>query len=261
MRNVLLLTIAIIICFLQLFQSRGVVQQPVHATGGGTKTDKHQEHKNVSDYSLDYDTRTCTNSSILPEKWCMDERGTPRYVGYVHNKTEEDSSPSKVIQRRYTQEGYENCLTDTTVVFIGDSRVRYQFMNLIDFLLSKQFMKCQDYDSDDIDPDTACYLIDHEHHKKMGGNDWISWYQQSTLMLATTPESSKENYQQSSLCDCYRPDPFTSHHTHENRFIERKTLFGEICKSDLLPNFLGLHCVRPRMPAIFSLLLLVAKTL
>ena len=131
--------------------------------------------------------------------------------------------------QHYTHDGYDKCLADRTVVFIGESRVRYQFMHLAAFLKYNFFMKCQDYINQT--PDPECYLIDHEHHQKMGANDWISWYQQSTIMLDSKPskhrqESKKEAYQQS-LCDCFRPQPFNPDLTYENRFIKRSTRFGE----------------------------------
>lgn len=42
-------------------------------------------------------------------------------------------------------------------------------------------------------------------------------------------ESTKtlESYQQSSLCDCYRPPKFNPKLTYENRFIKRSTRYGE----------------------------------
>ena len=137
-------------------------------------------------------------------------------------------APSSI--RHYNHEGYEKCLAGKTVVFIGDSRVRYRFMHLASFLVSKRFMRCQYFHSLKVKsgmlPDLECYLIDHKHHSKMSDRSWNSWYKQSTAML----ESSGENNikQQNSLCDCYRPVPFVSSQTYENRFIKRSTPHGEV---------------------------------
>eukprot|EP00804_Cyclotella_cryptica_P009886 CCRYP_014182-RA/>CCRYP_014182-RA protein AED:0.26 eAED:0.26 QI:148/-1/0/1/-1/1/1/0/193 len=119
------------------------------------------------------DTLSCEQNNRIPKQWCLDFSGTPRYVG---NTTVQSS-----IQR-YNHQGFEKCLANKTVVFIGDSRVRYQFMHLIGFLRRKCFMKCQDYDpfgnSSTLDDD--CYLIEREYLfgvNDMKSSDWKSFYE------------------------------------------------------------------------------------
>ena len=54
------------------------------------------------------------------------------------------------------------CLANKTIVFIGDSRVRYQYMNLAYFLMSSRFMRCDDHPTCKkglTQPDKDCYLI------------------------------------------------------------------------------------------------------
>ena len=166
----------------------------------------------------------CTND-ILPIGWCMEEESqTPRYYGATNNT---NSRPSRMI-RHYTHEGYEHCLAGKTIVFIGDSRVRYQFLNLAHFLKSKSgFMKCEDHPTrkGTIIPDPACIVIGGNrqamamvHHD----NNVKIWYKNSTDMLVTTDQSH--------LCDCFRHVPFKPkiERSSENRFIKRSTRFGEI---------------------------------
>ena len=45
------------------------------------------------------------------------------------------------------------------VVFIGDSRVRYQFMNLAAYLKYERFMKCADVTINPADADEECFVI------------------------------------------------------------------------------------------------------
>ena len=149
------------------------------------------DSQDLESLSLDYGT--CTNNSIVPENWCLDSHQTPRYVG------NEGGKPSSVIQH-YTHTGYEKCLAGKTVVLIGDSRVRYQFMHLAGYLASNKKMGCQDQQQT---PDPECYLIDHEHQERvkrgdMGNEGWTSWYKKSTAMLQGYDDTT-------SLCDCYRP--------------------------------------------------------
>lgn len=183
--------------------------------------------------TLDYES--CTNSMVVPENWCLDEDKVPRYVG------NEEWPPRKV--QHYTHDGYEQCLADKTVVFIGDSRVRYQFLHLANYLKSKERMRCQDYTLDNsslpITPDPECFVI-NESQRNI---DWITWYKESTIAL----ESNK----QSGLCDCYRPPRFNPIGTYENRFIKRSTPFGEI-NLIYLQNYMNLIRMDEEFPPYSS---------
>lgn len=163
---------------------------------------------------------SCTKNETLPNGWCMDVNNLPRYVGL--GSVNEFNTTTEV--RHYTHEGYSKCLANKTVVFIGDSRVRYQYMHLSSYLKSRRMMTCNDrslYQSKKKPVDAECYLIDHEHHVvNMGNEDWMSWYNESTAML--------NDAQQTSICDCFRSTPFDPRHTYENRFTKRRTPYGDI---------------------------------
>ena len=96
----------------------------------------------------------------MPEGWCLDVDGVPRHVGG-------GEEPPSYIQH-YNHEGYEKCLAGKTLVRIDDSRVRYQFMHIASYLVSKRkrFMRCQDFHSfkaqSGMLPDKECYLINYE---------------------------------------------------------------------------------------------------
>lgn len=140
----------------------------------------------------------------------------------------------------YTHAGYENCLANKTIVFIGDSRVRYQFMHLAAFLKTKQRMKCEDYGTisgHTVSLSPECYLIEHEHHNYMEGNNgWASWYKRSTEMINSNLSNFDKKFEQTTLCDCYRGIPFDPETTYENRFLIRSTPHGNI-KLIYLQNF------------------------
>ena len=88
--------------------------------------------------------------------------------------------------------------------------------------------------------DESCYLIDHEHHQKMGLKDWNKWYSQSTAMLTKDEE-------QVALCDCFRDVPFTPQGTYENRFIQRLTPHGTV-NLVYLQNFRNLVRIDQEFP-------------
>ena len=175
----------------------------------------------VEHHSLDYES--CKNDSLVPENWCMDMNQIPQYVGYVGKEEEEEEDwprPPRTIQH-YTHEGYEHCLANKTVVFIGDSRVRYQFMHLASYLDTKKRMKCQDYDNGQGEDDDECFLIDE---KKLNSN-WTAWYKKSSSVL------SNSSSVQANLCDCFRPNISRQGYERsifENRFLRRSSPFGDI---------------------------------
>jgi len=94
-----------------------------------------RDHAFSSLHVLDY--KSCVKDTIVPKKWCLDSESIPRYVG-------REEWPPRTIQH-YSHAGHEKCLANKTGVFIGDSRVRYQFMHLASFLQTQKRMKCEDY--------------------------------------------------------------------------------------------------------------------
>eukprot|EP00532_Pseudo-nitzschia_australis_P008102 CAMPEP_0168176172 /NCGR_PEP_ID=MMETSP0139_2-20121125/7607_1 /TAXON_ID=44445 /ORGANISM="Pseudo-nitzschia australis, Strain 10249 10 AB" /LENGTH=459 /DNA_ID=CAMNT_0008094795 /DNA_START=144 /DNA_END=1523 /DNA_ORIENTATION=- len=186
-----------------------------------------QTQTHIVDHKLEYES--CRKNDVVPENWCLDDTNVPRYVG---GKT----WPPRNV-RHYNHEGYERCLANKTLVFIGDSRVRYQFMSLAMFLESKHFLRCEDYvaiemahpittninNNNGAAPDPNCFMI---NERALTNHTWNHWYQQTTARLP------------GSLCDCYRPpETFTAQDTYENRFIRRSTPFGGDINLVYLENF------------------------
>ncbi|EJK69684.1 hypothetical protein THAOC_09032 [Thalassiosira oceanica] len=143
-------------------------------------------------------TRDCMGNTSLPNVWCVDTDGVPRFVG-VNNAGAGNVTPQVT---RYNHAGFIQCLTGKKIVFIGDSRVRYQFMHLSHYLLDGRFMKCQDYSTE---PEKGCYIID----ERTAGS-WNEFYKKSTAMI------EEGGHVPQSLCDCYRPKQFNPAQTYEN---------------------------------------------
>ena len=154
-------------------------------------------------------------SSIIPQNWCLDTEGNPRYVG-------EDGQRANISH--YTHNGFDRCLANKSVVFIGDSRVRYQFMALAHFLRSGKHLRCGDFQVNGFEPsnDSECYLI----NESLETLNWNHWYETSTASLGSN--STPDGHEQSSLCDCYRDSTFTTSTTMENRYIRRRSPFGQL---------------------------------
>lgn len=171
-----------------------------------------------------FDSLSCELNTRMPKHWCMDSSVTPRHIG--------NTTLSILPIQRYNHQGFEKCLANKTIVLIGDSRVRYQFMHLAAFLNRKSFMKCQDYrifadlgsNSSIVDDD--CYLIDIERNAKMKTHDWKQFFVESTKM--TESNHTEQRFRQYSLCDCFRPGPYKPTDIYENRFIKRETDYGEV---------------------------------
>ena len=76
----------------------------------------------------------------------MDNNAVPRYIDIVydvHNTSSSEETQSTIELSRYSVEGFEQCLANKTVVFIGESRVRFQYMHLGLMLKTGKFMNCQ----------------------------------------------------------------------------------------------------------------------
>ena len=208
--------VGIVVVFIFKFEQSTINDEQTSVSAPRLDLSPHSEEY-LSTHLLDY--ATCRDNSIVPDNWCLDNDQTPRYVGNIE-------WPPKMIQH-YTHDGYDKCLAKKTIVFIGDSRVRYQFMNLAAFLKSKRFMKCEDYTNINISqaiPEPECYLINEKSHARMNAKDWTSWYEQSTISLDSNETSES---QQIGLCDCFRGHHFVARTTYENRYIKRATRFGE----------------------------------
>jgi hypothetical protein len=183
----------------------------------------------------------------LAQSWCLDTNGKARYWNmgkHLTGKSSKHKWPKEKLYR--TRMGYEQCLAQKSIVFIGDSRVRYQYMQLADFLRTGTWMKCGDYANHQ--PDDRCVLIDHEHKGKNSKQNqtqasWNEWYRVSNELLNANGGESEYGSQQSELCDCHRKvgrskrgATFRPGTTYENRFLRRQTPFGLI-RLTYLQNF------------------------
>ena len=155
----------------------------------------------------------CTPSRKLPDGWCFDDEQVPRY--FRARGLESDGTLTY-----HTHAGYSRCLANKNLLFIGDSRVRYQYMHLASYLKSGgAFMQCGDTSPV---ADKECYLI-HEkmYNHRLSSDGWKEWYKNTTEML-------NEEGRQTSICDCDRPLDSFPLFTHENRFTTTRTPHGDI---------------------------------
>jgi len=188
----------------------------------GTKQIISRDLLKDSEYTHWINFSKCSNTSIAPElmhkDWCLDTDQVPRYIGGM-KRTE--GLPAVVPH--YNHDGYERCLANKTVVFIGDSRVRYQFMHLVSFLGSKRQMRCGDFyktnNQSSVMADKECFLINEKMRYNKAEWTWNDWYKDTTTMLGKDDD-------QESLCDCHRSQK--AYEAVENRFIERKTKYGNL---------------------------------
>jgi len=195
----------------------------------------------------------CNNTNELPQGWCLDNNAVPRYIDIVndvHNtSSREEETQSTIELSRYSVEGFEQCLANKTVVFIGESRVRFQYMHLGLMLKTGKFMNCQDRDSYDMEclgialkqSVWKSWVGDGNVASYNNASDWNDMFKYSTIMLnsyeqehynqsqSTMHHGGDNNNRQVSLCDCFRvPNEYAYDHHFENRYTRRNTVFGEI---------------------------------
>ena len=132
---------------------------------------------------------------------------------------------TEVAADAFSVQAYEARLANKHLVFIGDSRVRYQVLNLQYFVTHGHWNKCENGQLEHVR--TNCWLIDHRDE---GGvwRGWRSWYVSSNQLFNVN--GSHE------LCDCHREVAFSSDTTFENRYFTRHTKLGKI-KITYLQNF------------------------
>jgi hypothetical protein len=155
--------------------------------------------------------------------WCQDDNDDY----YLRHNGKSNETSSRLPSHRKT----EACLANKHLIFIGDSRVRFAYMALADYLKHRRWMKCQDQVQFNLS-DLSCFLIDPNHYRKrMQSNSYNQYFNISNQMLT-------EMGTQEELCDCGREEPFHSTTTSENRYLRRKTPFGEI-RITYLQSFKG----------------------
>jgi hypothetical protein len=171
------------------------------------------------------------NGSKLASGWCTDTTQMPRFLrkGEVISLPGNGTSTGKAYR---SHDGYLQCLSGKHVVFMGDSRVRYQYIMLVHFLRSGEWMRCRDFGSNHT-PSPNCMLIDHEH-PPVQHSSWFDWFNSSSAMLQD-------------VCDCSRQLVWDPIAVKENRFFRMETPFGLIKISYLL-NFVGAVTIQSEFP-------------
>lgn len=174
----------------------------------------------------------CRIVDNLPLGWCLDDNHVPRYLGKVIIANTSITAETAFDVLHYTHAGFEKCLAKKTVVFIGESRTRYQFMHLSSFLKSEKFMKCPDRAA--YDPtvnsrgDDECLAINEQAAPDL---IWNSWYKTTSHMLRSNISNQSTSSAvriQDALCDCFREDGSNKKNWYENRYVKRHTPYGEI---------------------------------
>ena len=81
---------------------------PVVGEETGTSAES-KTNSYLSNHPLDYES--CTNNSIVPKHWCLDDQKIPRYAG-------KETWPPRIIQH-YTHEGYKKYLAEKQFFSLG----------------------------------------------------------------------------------------------------------------------------------------------
>jgi len=169
---------------------------------------------------------------------------TPRYLGEdilgttANNNNEVPPTVGTTHDlTRYTHAGYDKCLSNKNIVFIGESRTRYQYISLVHYLKSEKFLKCNDRTTN---PDQDCFIINAPARTGMTHSKaWNGWFQSTTAALSGEEgRGSTTDTTQESLCDCYRSDIRRDEHGraigggletfNEHRYTKRISPYGEM---------------------------------
>ena len=116
-------------------------------------------------------------------QWALESSGTMRLL------PPESYTSARAHGKLYrTLAGYQKTLANKHIVLIGDSRVRYQYMSLVHFLISDRWLRCRDYEDIATHPSHNSSLTTiHNHHQAdsdcfliaRGTNQsWNEWYEQ-----------------------------------------------------------------------------------
>ena len=171
--------------------------------------------------SLCFQAHFTYNCAMIPDNqakydWCTDiSTETPRFIG--GNNYDGIPRKSTTVKAYRTFKGFQHCMAHKHVILIGDSRVRYQYMSLVDYLMTAEWLHCQDYNvatrmNETVSP--HCFIIHHDrkYGKRMTWNDW---YALSSALLHD-------------VCDCHRDTKFDPVSTYENRYARIRSPFGPI---------------------------------
>ena len=152
-------------------------------------------------------TIQCSSNISSDGYWCKDiDTGIPRNVKRTY------------IRRTYR--GFLECLSNKTIIFSGDSRVRFQFLSLMFYLIHKRWIYCKDESSWGNEND--CYIL------------WIFKFKEwSDYTRYSLPHLVPYSYMSSERNSTIPPE-----NVIENRNFSMKTEFGEI-KLYYYLNFVG----------------------
>jgi len=158
------------------------------------------------------------------QSWCLDTQGIWRYS--------KDAKSSHF--RRRTSEGIARCLANKHILFIGDSRTRYQYLSLANVLAHRVFPRAKESISNRS-------RSNRFHGLMRKTSDLNKFFRLSNRLLRT--DSSEE------MCNCYFVDPGTNemmtspgaakvtntnnggaaaHEPRENRFFTAQTEYGKV---------------------------------
>jgi hypothetical protein len=109
--------------------------------------------------------------------------------------------------KRYTAEEARKCLSGHSLMFMGDSLTRYQYMSLAQFIHTGMFPN----GSQRVEPDVLSRNVCIEDTF----NGWQDYLLSTNKMLSTP-----ENVQNYEICDCYRPPVTNASLICDNRFYK-----------------------------------------
>lgn len=139
----------------------------------------------------------CKSGTLLPSGWCVEETAEKwRFVNRTY--------------WRRTIKGISKCLANKHVVFIGDSRTRFQYLSLANAVARGVFPQCVE--------GLNKTMIDCEMAGRKMGN-WNHFYQVTNTIL-------NERKNETELCYCYRGQGWDR--VRENRNFVSPSNFGPI---------------------------------
>ena len=171
---------------------------------------------------------TAGHEGVNGTRWCRST--TVEEYRLCPRRASGDVACQTKLAPRPTVDAFRKLLAGKHIVFTGDSRVRYQYMNLVDALVHGEFMRCQDHTNVPVTYEARCFLIKNQ---LISNADWTQWYARSNAAFNDEAGDNKE------LCDCFRPTQFHPNTTYENRHFRQRSEHGVI-RLTFLENFVDL---------------------
>ena len=170
-------------------------QHPTTSAPNATK-------KSINEYWFEPNCSHYNQVQANNSDWCLDSEMKWRY--------------RKNNPLRRTLLGAQQCLAQKHLLFIGDSRTRFQYLSLATFLTQGLFPVCKEGNIQN-DRVAFCNLL------KDGFAGWRKFYKETNQILSTADSNES--------CYCYRPERWNValiDYMTENRFLTVQTRFGTI---------------------------------